>query len=256
MADVDLGAWEQAHEIRVTSTSQVNPGKHDLRVTAYVQQVLPLFPLGTVLFPGLVLPLHVFEERYRQLVRDLLALPEDEQAFGVVAIREGREVGVDGIRALYDVGCVARLSQVERYDDGRYDVVTVGSELFRLDELHDDRPYFTGDVTYLPNLPGDGAELLEGPVRAAFADYLQALGTASNQEVEGPDLPDDPLVLSHLVGATIMLDLADRQDLLDQPDGATRLRRELSVLRREAGVLSALRAVPAPELARTPTSPN
>jgi Lon protease-like protein len=218
--------------------------------------VLPLFPLGTVLFPGLVLPLHVFEERYRRLVQDLLALPEPEQRFGVIAIREGREVGVDGITALYDVGCTAHLQQVESYDDGRYDVVTVGGELFRLDELHDHRAYFSGDVTFLPNLPGDGSQLLDGPVREAFAAYLQALGTASGQQLEGPELPEDPLVLSHLVGATMMLDLADRQELLDQPDGTHRLRRELSFLRREAGVLSALRAVPAPELARTPTSPN
>ena len=62
---------------------------------------LPLFPLGTVLFPGLLLPLHIFEERYRQLVRDLLVGPHESRAFGVVAIREGREVGADGIRALH-----------------------------------------------------------------------------------------------------------------------------------------------------------
>jgi Lon protease-like protein len=220
--------------------------------------VLPLFPLGTVLFPGLVLPLNVFEERYRDLVRDLLELPEEERQFGVVAIREGREVGVDGITALYEVGCTARVREVHRHEDGRYDLVTVGSQLFRLRELSTERSYFTGEVEWLPDELGDPAEarLLDASVRDVFLDYLVALGTASGQQIEAPDLPEDPLVLSHLVGATTLLDLADRQELLDQPDGRTRLRRELSVLRREAGFLRALTAAPAPELAHAPVSLN
>lgn len=220
--------------------------------------MLPLFPLGTVLFPGLVLPLHVFEERYRQLVRDLLELPEEEQRFGVVCIREGREVGADGVRALYDIGCTARVSQVRGYEDGRYDLVTVGSELFHLDELHDDRPYFTGTVSWLDDPRGDAAEaaVLDPLVRTAFGEYVGSLAEASGADVDVPELPDDSQVLGHLVGATMALDLADRQDLLEQPDGVARLRRGLSLLRREAGVLAALRAVPAPELARSNASPN
>ncbi|MGZ6793098.1 MAG: LON peptidase substrate-binding domain-containing protein [Mycobacteriales bacterium] len=221
--------------------------------------MLPLFPLGTVLFPGLVLPLHVFEPRYRQLVRDLLALPEAERELGVVAIREGREVGADGLTALHAVGCTALLQQAEPLEDGRWDVVTVGARLFRLTALHDgDRPYFTGEVQWLPDTLGEGdpdaAQRLDAAVREAFTGYLQVLGAATGQQVEVPALPDDPLVLSHLVGATALLDLADRQDLLDQPDGRSRLRRELTVLRRETGFLQALRAVPAPDLARTPVS--
>ncbi|MCU1600329.1 MAG: peptidase lon domain protein [Frankiales bacterium] len=220
--------------------------------------MLPLFPLGTVLFPGLVLPLHVFEERYRDLVRDLLELPEQEQRFGVVCIREGREVGTDGITALYDVGCIAQLSQVQAYDDGRYDLVTVGTELFHLDELQSDRPYFTGSVTLLEDPTGDPAEarMLDPLVRVAFGGYVAQLGAASGAEIEAPELPGDPQVLGHLVGATMALDLADRQDLLEQPDGVARLRRGLTLLRREAGVLQALRAVPAPELARAHALPN
>jgi len=214
-----------------------------------------------VLFPGLVLPLHVFEERYRLLVRDLLELPEDQRQFGVVAIREGREVGIDGVSALFEVGCTARLRRVEPYDDGRYDLVTVGAELFRLTALHEgtaDRPYLTGEVEWLPDTAGndDEATLLGAPVREAYSSYLDALGEATGQQVQVPDLPADPLVLSHLVAATMLLDLADRQDLLEQPDGRTRLRKELRLLRREAGFLSVLTAAPAPELARTPYSSN
>ena len=219
---------------------------------------LPLFPLGTVLFPGLVLPLHVFEERYRLLVRELLELPEDERRFGVVAIRQGREVGVDGVQALYDVGCVAHLRRADPYDDGRFDIVSTGTARFRLDGLDEQGPYLTGEVEVLPDDMGGVAEapLLDRAVRAAFAGYLDALAQASGDEIEVPELPDDPLVLGFLVAATVALDLEERQRLLAEPDGATRLRAELALLRRETTLLRHLSAAPAPELARTPVSPN
>ncbi len=219
---------------------------------------LPLFPLGSVLFPGLVLPLHVFEERYRLLVRELLALPEDERRFGVIAIRQGREVGADGVHALYDVGCVAHLRRAEPYDDGRFDIVTTGTARFRLDELDDSGPYLRGEVEVLPDELGDAPEapLLDRAVRAAFADYLQALSEASGDEIELPELPDSPLVLGFLVAATTALDLDERQRLLGLEDGVTRLRAELALLRREATLLRHLSAAPAPELARGPISLN
>ena len=219
---------------------------------------LPLFPLGSVLFPGLVLPLHVFEERYRVLVRELLALPEGERRFGVIAIREGREVGADGISALHDVGCVAQLRRVDPYEDGRFDIVSTGTARFRLEALDDTTPYFTGQVELLPEEMGPAPEapLLDRAVRAAFDDYLAALGEASGEAYDNPDLPDNPLVLGYLVAAMTGLDLAERQRLLEVPDGTARLRAELSLLRREVGLLTHLSAAPAPELTRGPVSPN
>ncbi|HEY7880701.1 MAG TPA: LON peptidase substrate-binding domain-containing protein, partial [Streptosporangiaceae bacterium] len=73
-----------------------------------MSETIPLFPLGTVLYPALLLPLHIFEDRYRQLVGDLLEGPEPRR-FGVIAIRRGRETGIDGVSALYEVGCAAVL---------------------------------------------------------------------------------------------------------------------------------------------------
>src|SRR5580704_11413337 len=99
-----------------------------------MSEMLPLFPLGTVLYPGLLLPLHIFEERYRRLVRDLLDGPEP-QRFGVIAIRQGRETGVDGVSDLYEIGCTATLRRVAEHEDGRYDLVTVGADRFRLASL-------------------------------------------------------------------------------------------------------------------------
>ncbi len=115
--------------------------------------VIPLFPLGTPLFPGVVLPLQVFEPRYRRLVRDLLELPEGAaRSFGVVAIRQGWEVEhVAPAEALYDVGCTARLQTVSPQSDGGFRIVAVGGDRFRLLDLivGEDPPYLQAEVEWL-----------------------------------------------------------------------------------------------------------
>lgn len=211
-----------------------------------------------VLLPGLVLPLHIFEQRYRTLVAELLDRPEDQQRFGVLAIREGREVGADGVRALHDIGCTAQLRQVHRHEDGRFDLVTSGVDRFRLARLDDTGPYLTGDVEFLPDDLGEGDEapLLDRAVRAAFGAYLTALGVASGEELESPELPEDSLVLGYLIASAVQVDLADRQALLAEPDGTARLRAELRLLRRETTLLGALSAAPSSALTRGPVSPN
>ena len=117
-------------------------------------ELIPLFPLSTPLFPGVVLPLVIFEPRYRQLVRDLVALPDSEEArsFGVVAIRQGWEVEkVAPAAALYDVGCTARLQVVRPQPDGGFQIVTVGGDRFRLLDVvvGEDPPYLQGEVEWL-----------------------------------------------------------------------------------------------------------
>lgn len=219
---------------------------------------LPLFPLGTVLVPGLVLPLHVFEHRYRVLVEHLLARPEPERRFGVVAIRAGSEVGEDAVHALYAVGCTALVRRVTPRADGRFDLVTTGAERFRLLGLERDQPYLVGRVEPLPERDGDLAALasLAPAVRAAFADHLRALAATGDAEAEVPDLPRDARTVSYLVAAATRVDLEDRQALLELPDDAERLRAGLALLRRENALVRRLAAVPAPELARSRISPN
>jgi uncharacterized protein len=228
---------------------------------------LPLFPLGTVLFPGLVLPLHVFEPRYRSLVKDLLDLPADQsREFGVVAIRRGWEVeaeGPGGLTAggsiiLHDVGCTAQIRQVTEHPDGRFDLVTVGRRRFRVrDVAADAAPYLLGDVDWLGEADGDDltAEELATNVLDLFRRYIAMM----RQEAPdvGEQLPDRPSVLSYLVAASAALSLEDRQGLLAADDTVRRLRTERAILRREITLLSRLRAVPAPlgDLA-VPASPN
>ena len=212
---------------------------------------LPLFPLGTVLFPGLLLPLHVFEERYRLLVEELTSLPEGaSRRFGVVAIRRGREVGDEGVEALYDVGCTAELRRVTAYDDGRYDVITTGVTRFRLLETDASAPYLAADVDLLPEVVGPEGETagLVHEVAARFSEYLDVVATAQGSPVETPEMPEDPLVLSYLVAATMLLDLGDRQQLLSEESAADRLRSELALLTRETKLLRVLGAAPATDL--------
>jgi uncharacterized protein len=220
-------------------------------------QTLPLFPLGTVLYPGLLLPLHIFEERYRQLVRDLLDGPQPRQ-FGVIAIRKGRETGIDGISALYDVGCTATLRRVARHEDGRYDLVTVGTQRFRLAELDGSRPYLTGEIDLLAEETGEqaAAGLAARAVQEAFRRYIEELAARESVQVSLPELPDEPVSLSYLVASAMILDLPARQALLAEPDALRRLASERALLSREVTMLQSLTAAPAPDLRNTPYNPN
>ncbi|GIJ31802.1 LON peptidase substrate-binding domain-containing protein [Micromonospora sediminimaris] len=229
---------------------------------------LPVFPLATVLFPGLVLPLHIFEERYRALVRHLVALPEGApREFGVVAIRRGWEVasgaGQDmsgsGEVTLHEVGCTAELRQVTELDDGGFDIVTVGRRRFRMGDVdRTSAPYLTAEVQWLPEPdgPDETADLLAARVIAVFRQYLGLIRAEAGQLTE--QLPEDATVLSHLVAATAALTLTDRQRLLAIDGTAARLRAELHLLNREAALLRQVRAVPVPlaELASPPPAPN
>ena len=217
---------------------------------------LPLFPLGTVLYPGLILPLHIFEDRYRQLVRDLLAGPEPRQ-FGVIAIKKGRETGVDGISALYEVGCTAVLRRVVEHEDGRFDLVTAGAQRFRLAGLDHSRPYLQGDAEPLPEDTGDeaAAAVTAQAVQRAFGGYRQALASRGAGTVS-VELPDDPVLLSYLVAAAMVVDLPDRQMLLAQPDALHRLEAERAMLARETAMLRTFISAPAPDLRNAPWNPN
>jgi Lon protease-like protein len=222
-----------------------------------MSETLPLFPLGTVLYPGLLLPLNIFEERYRELVRDLLDGPEPRR-FGVIAIRKGRETGVDGISALYQIGCTATLREVAEQEDGRYHLVTVGTQRFRLASLDNSRPYLQGEVDLLEEEVGDeaAAGLAVHAVQRGFHGYVDALASRESIEVTVPELPDEPLLLSYLVAASMILDLPVRQDLLAEPDAERRLGAERALLARETTMLRSLTAAPAPDLRNTPYNPN
>jgi hypothetical protein len=246
-----------------------------------MSELLPLFPLSTVLFPGMRLPLHIFEERYRVLAAHLQAQPESRRRFGVIAIRKGRETGVSGVGALYEVGCVASVRQIVPHTDGRFDLGTVGAERFRLLSVDDSLPYFQGEVALLadeedpaPAEPGstgpgpasgDAAEPKAGAdpltfathrVQAGFRGYLNALADRGGGVINVGELPDEPVLLSYVVGAAMIIDLPERQSLLAAPSALDRLRLERSLLVRETAMLQATTSRPAPDFAYEQFSQN
>ena len=283
--------------------------------------VIPLFPLGAVLVPGLVLPLHIFEPRYRRLMQDLQTRREDDRAFGVVAIREGWEVGEDGVTAMFDVGTLAVVRDISPYPDGRYDLVTNGDARFRVIALAEsDAPYLMAEVEWLaedgvtamfdvgtlavvreitpypdgrydvvtngdarfrihalaesdaPYLmaevewlaedgAGDGAAaeaavLAQGVVRR-FDAYRSAVAeTGAIEAAQMLELPADPRILSYLVAVAMVLDLSDRQVLLEAATTSDRLRLEAALLARETLIVRELPSLPAVDLARTTSALN
>jgi Lon protease-like protein len=209
-----------------------------------MDELIPLFPLGTVLLPGAPLPLYIFEERYRTLVRDLLELPVEERHFGVIAIQSGREVGADGVKALHEVGCLAHIAGVEPSPDGTYQLEAIGTRRFRLLEVDHGAAYLRGSVEWLPEPAGDAADLVP-VVRERYTHYREALASLRDATIDPPDLPDDPRLLSYVVAATVLVDLRERQEFLEQYDAAARLAAESRWLHRETTLLRLTHSVPA-----------
>lgn len=207
---------------------------------------LPIFPLGAVLFPGLVLPLQIFEERYHRLLQDLLASDEPRR-FGIVSIEFGHEVGSGAARRLASVGCTADVRGVQEREDGRYDVVTTGGTRFRLGDVDDSLPYLTAEVTPLPDEDGPGAGGAAEAVTRMFRRYCERLVTHGAEIADMDELPTDPVELSYLVAASTVLDRSDKQRLLESEHAAARLHLEYELLRRENRILEAFPTVPASE---------
>ncbi|WP_030417882.1 LON peptidase substrate-binding domain-containing protein [Streptomyces sp. SCSIO 75703] len=240
---------------------------------------LPLFPLNSVLFPGLVLPLNIFEERYRAMMRELLKAPEDERRFAVVAIRDGHEVapsapgmpdptarpergpaagfGADPADAFHKVGCVADAATVRERPDGTFEVLATGTTRVRLTSVDASGDFLTAALEPLAEDPGDESGALAEGVLRSFRQYQRRLAGARERTLAtSGDLPDDPGVVSYLVAAAMMLDTPTKQRLLQAPDTASRLRDELRLLRSETAIIRHLPSLPAANLTHGPTSHN
>jgi Lon protease-like protein len=216
---------------------------------------LPFFPLHVVLFPHLPLPLHIFEERYRAMTRDLLADGSPYAGRFVISNASDGAPPPEGA-----VGTVAEVRRAERFADGRWALVVVGAERVLLGAVDRSGPYALIEVEPLPESVGDAATAnqLLPQVQAALDAYLDTVKrfvasaasvgresqeitdvAASLDEVLKPiQLPDDPLAASYAVAGVLQIELNRKQQLLELPDGASRLQSELNLLRREARLLA------------------
>lgn len=188
-------------------------------------RTLPMFPLGSVLVPHALLPLHVFEPRYRELLADVL---DGDGEFGVVLIERGHEVGGDDVRG--DLGTVARVIQAERFDDGRAAVVAAGTHRFRVERWLPDDPYPRAEVTELDDgVPGPDAHELVDEVRVRLRRLLaRAAELGDDVAPVTADISDDPTVASYHATALAPLGPYDTQRLLAIDDPEERLAALLS----------------------------
>jgi Lon protease-like protein len=195
---------------------------------------LPLFPLRTVLFPGMVLPLRIFEERYKLMINRCL---EEARPFGVVLIREGKEVG--GGAMPYGIGTTAVIAGVNRLAEGQLNIVTIGNDRFRLQDISHGLPYLVGQAEPWPLTGGDQeqARVRVSPVRTLFAEYASLLAQAQGDEVKIEDVPSDPMSLALLIAVALKLPMSQKQQLLTQPSVADMLGAEWAILRREKPLL-------------------
>jgi len=194
-------------------------------VSDFSVRELPLFPLpDVVLFPQQLLPLHIFESRYRMLLQSVL---ESDKRFGIVRINP--QSG-----AMAEIGCCAEVLQHQTTEDGRSYVVTLGQQRFRLLNINRETPYRTAMVSWLEDEPvsnQDSLSSLRDQVHKALTDVVTLTAKLQNREVELPDdLPDLPRELSFWIGAHLDQAAAAQQALLELTDTSERLERQFEML--------------------------
>jgi Lon protease-like protein len=221
-----------------------------------MSDTLPMFPLSTVLFPGMSVPLRVFEDRYRALVHHLLRVDDPtERVFGSVGIREGYEVGEHGAQWLFRIGCRVKMTEVEALPDGTFELVAVGLDRIELEHLDTTGTYPVGRVNHLREpdaaVPGQVSDV----ARETWAEYCEAL-LEIDREPPASELPFDSAYLSWALAALAPLSLAERQALLEAEDASGRLQMVTQVLRDELRVMRIFPSLPATDVARTRWSPN
>lgn len=199
------------------------------------QRELPLFPLNTVLFPGMTLALHIFEERYKTMIGRCI---ENEQPFGVVLMRAGEEVG-SGDRSIYNIGTTAHITQVERLADEQLNILSLGYQRFQIQRVHHEEPYLVGVVTDFPLMDAEHPQVRKSKdsLTPLLQRYMTILATIGKVEAPITSLPDDAETLAFLAAIILRTPMADKQALLNIPDLPSLLRTERHLLLREAQIL-------------------
>jgi Lon protease-like protein len=187
---------------------------------------LRLFPLNTVLFPGMRLPLHIFEERYKLMIRECI---EEDAPFGVVLIKSGEEAGSPATP--YDVGTMARIIQVEYLDDGRMNIFSMGERRFRIMTVNTTLPYLRGEVTPIASqAPSDVAYAAIPRAQHLFDDYLKTYFALGDQWIRDAFLPADPDEAADYIAARCEVPPETKQRWLEELDPGARLQAELALI--------------------------
>lgn len=197
-----------------------------------------LFPLRTVLVPGAALQLHIFEDRYKEMIAGCI---ESGEPFGVLLDRAGQETGDD--LDPVDVGTTAQIAEVVRLPEGRLNIATRGERRFRVERVLRKKPFWTAEVSYLEEPVGPGAaNAIQAIAAERFTDYLQALLALFGREIDSVRMPEDITASSYLIADALQVEGAVKQQLLEAPTSVDRLRAELVLLDAETERLRALAA--------------
>jgi uncharacterized protein len=199
--------------------------------------LLPLFPLNTVLFPGMPLPLHIFEDRYKSLIQDCV---RDHAPFGVVLIKAGTEAGPEA--EPYAIGTTARIVSLERLPEGRYNIETVGEDRFRILELQHDQPYLSAVVENFPvaDIDSPDAPSLATRLRPWLTRYMTLLSQAAETPFDPHRLPNDSVSLAYLAAIVLQTPASAKQTLLTLPSLPDLLEHERHIYRNELAILQTL----------------
>jgi Lon protease-like protein len=190
---------------------------------------LGLFVLNSILVPGAVLRLHVFEDRYKALMAHCL---EQRVPFGVLLDRNGMEVG-EGIDP-FDVGTTANIRQVTKLGAGRLYIIAVGVRRFKVERLLRKAPFWRAAVSYLDEVEDDrDARVLRDLALERFREYLEALLSGCGHELDALDLPPEAAAASYIIADALQIDPRAKQMLLEAPSPSERLRAELALLEEE-----------------------
>ncbi|MBZ0298039.1 MAG: LON peptidase substrate-binding domain-containing protein [Anaerolineae bacterium] len=197
---------------------------------------LPLFPLSSVLFPGMTNSLYIFEERYKAMINRCL---EHDEPFGWVLIAEGREA-LGPVARPYRVGCTAQIARVQPLEQGTMNIMILGEERFEIKALQYDQSYLVGTVETYPisNNDPENLEQQETRLRPLVERYLSVLAKTEEMDFDPQQLPEDPVELAYLSAAILQqLPAEKKQHLLAAPSAVHLLQDIYTIYHREVTIL-------------------
>ena len=199
---------------------------------------LPLFPLNSVLFPGMPLYLHIFEPRYRLMIHTCL---EQKIPFGVVLIRQGMEA-LGPVALPYQTGCIAQISQVERLEDGCMNLTVVGEERFQILELDTSQAYLAGMVETRPLENPRPLDVLRGlrGLKRQVREYLERLARIASDELDLSliEMPDDTFGMLYMAASLLQVPTVEKQPLLEAEHAGHLFHQLYRIYRREIAMMS------------------
>ena len=188
---------------------------------------LALFPLNTVLFPTMPLPLHIFEDRYKKMINQCIYA---KTPFGVVLIKSGKEVG--GYAKPHNIGTVAQIKRVEKVNEGRMNLLVIGEHRFRITEITQEQPVLTADVEFLKTEKTDASQFPDkiAKIRGLFWHYLNLILTEAPSSAAEKSIPTKPDLLTFMVASSLQIGLSEKQQLLETLNCDELMDKEIALL--------------------------